>query len=262
MSKSLKSLFYGIIKEKYAIELMLGAFAVVFITIFVNIIGEDTPLTMYEVFSDPNFGSLITLVYMLAPVVSVICICRDFDDKTVNYEIMGGIKRRDVFLSRYLTAMILGIGTVVLAIFGPMALGSIIWGFGNTSQAGYLLFRYLLFIIASIRELSFVCLVCFITRKTMGGCMIPGLFLTITIAASTYLPVKDKTMTAFTNAMEAVNPQIDYIYNISQSGIVEHQIFDLTVDPLFAVKTIVISLVMTTLYGLLSWLFFKTDDME
>ena len=129
---------------------------VVFITIFVNIIGEDTPLTMYEVFSNPNFGSLMNLVFMIAPVVSVICICRDFDDKTVNYEIMGGIKRRDVFLSRYLTAMILGGITTVAAIFVPMALGSIIWGFGNTSQAGYLLFRYLLFIIATIRELSFV----------------------------------------------------------------------------------------------------------
>lgn len=262
MSKSLKSLFYGMIKEKYVIELMIGSIAVVFITILVNAIGDDTPLTMFDTFSNPDFGSLMRLVFMIAPLTSILCICRDFDDKTVNYEITGGAKRLEVFLTRYLTAMIIGGITVSLSVFVPMLLGTILCGFGNTSQAGSLIFRYILFVIASLREISFVCFICFIVRKSKLSVVVPGVLYTITLVVSIYLPTKDKTMTAFTNAMEAVNPKIDYIYNISQTGIAENMIFDVNVAPEFVVKTIIMSITLAAVYGLLAWVFFKSDDME
>lgn len=262
MSKSIKSLLYGIKKEKFIPEIMIGLTAVTFLLLFVNQIFEKNQYTMLFLYTDNDFSSFFYMILFIAPVTAVLCICRDFDDRTVYYEISGGARRKDVFKSRFIPAMIFGTLTLFFAILIPFIIGSFIWGLGDSSILGNVLLRYSLFLLSGIRVTAFACFISFLIRKSKAATIILLSSLLCISTLSIIFKAVDPTALAITNAFEAMSFEYDSTYNIFSSGIVQYSIPITTISTAFTVKTIAMSLIFTGVYAFLSWSFFKTDDME
>ncbi len=259
MKEEFKSLAYGIFHNPIFFKALIGIVLVILVISGCPVMMNGGDMTMEEEYSD----ILAMIAYMsmiLTGCAAAYIFCDDFGDKTLNYEILIGKSRRQVYLARIIVAMsiaIIGYVCVVLSI----ALSISIWGFGSAESEKWLFIRLLMLGFEHIRTAAFLILACQVvkTMTTAFGAM--GLIYLPMIVAMligedriSYLPIG-------TAVQHLATPELQNKYNIAIGGIKQYARYDWSLSGSIIAEVIVTSILFTALYLFLGWIYFKKDDL-
>lgn len=152
----IRSQFYQLKKDILAWGVTLLALAATFI---MNLDSFEEKMTGSQVTTlmSENMCIMAGMLVLLIIVANVMG--KDFMDKTINYEIMSGHTRKDVFFGRLIVATTVGVICSFLVIIAVPVTLTIVNGWGNTMELQGVLIRFSLVFITLFRiawELAFL----------------------------------------------------------------------------------------------------------
>lgn len=246
------------------------------LTIYILIVGLVVPLLVASMNSGTGIESLTGSIAManLGEVVFVMLgailliltsrICGwDQADKTMNYEVLSGHSRSEVFFARVLVSLLWGgvIG-MVIAIF-PVLLCTIISGWGVNMNLSDIVLRYLLLLFPIFRLICEFILLTFLLRDCYKTMLIGWVFYDVTIiGAMIYEEVTDYTMTVqfaglnISYLMEFSNAKIEYINGEDVS------VYVTAIEPSVALATILVSLLVGAACLMIGYAVFRREDIH
>ena len=259
MKEEFKSLTYGIFHNPIFAKVLIALVLVILIMSGGPVMLNGGELTMEEEYSQV-LSMIATMVMMLSACVAAYIFCDDFNDKTLNYEILIGKKRRQVYLARIIVALSVVI-TVYLCVVLTIALSIYIWGFGSAESKKWLFIRLLMLGLENIRAAAFLIFVSQIV-KTMrnafsgAGLLFLPMILSALIGANrvSYL----LTMSAVTNL---ATPGLQSTYNVALGGIKQYMRNDWSLSGDIIAEVVITGVLLTALYLFLGWIYFKRDDL-
>ena len=153
MKNIMKSQLYQLRKERLVWLVYIGLLLMPIANIFLQ--GELTLEGDYptQAFLAENgfFYVFVSLMFLFT--LAGFAGCGDFLDKTVNYELMTGHKRIEVYLGRVIPCLIVGvIGFAVMTAL-PLIVNTAMHGWGTKLDIGEMVLRYCLLIFPIIRIL-------------------------------------------------------------------------------------------------------------
>lgn len=138
MLNIMKSQVYQLLRDK----LMWMIIIVVFLmSIFSSMEHFDLQTTGSEM-----VATLSSFIFMFANIITLVVVAnvmgKDFMDKTLNYEIMSGHSRGEVFFGRMIVALAVGPLLSFLALIFIPVLFSCLYGWGNSMDLSGVIWRY------------------------------------------------------------------------------------------------------------------------
>ena len=145
----------------------------------------------------------------------------DLKDKTINYEVLTGKKRRNSYFGRLFFSVIVGAIVYILFTVLPVCIITSVYGWGHTLPLNEGIMRTALGFIPVIRMICFFAAITFITRSYLGAVALG--FLTILIESlivmisdEGLLPFSIKNLSPFlsmasSSVIEKYNMKLDYI---------------------------------------------------
>ncbi len=254
MNNIMKSQVYQLRKDKIT---KIAFFMVLFIQI-TNPILNNISSTLEKTACIYIVENIQTLTMMpllfLAILVGTICTA-DFTDKTLNYEIMTGHTRLELFLGRVIPCIVLG--TVMSLIFMalPVVITSVILGWGTEISIGDMVFRLVLFLFPVIRIICELIFVAFLVKNpyiVMGA----GYFAVMLVGV---LVTKKSCMLGMTNINLLSNFNLYSVFNLNGKKFI---VYDLSLGIDNILGTIFLSLFFGAVFLFLAYHFFKTDDLN
>lgn len=113
-------------------------------------------------------GLLPVLFSMLAlAFVTVIC-SSDIEDKTINYEVLTGTRRSDVYFGRTLMSMIMSILCCLATVILPMLCVTAVNGWGHTMTVSDVALRIAAMIFPIVRLTAFYALIAFLIKNKVA----------------------------------------------------------------------------------------------
>ena len=183
----------------------------------------------------------------------------DFMDKTMNYEILSGHTRREVFFGRVIPTLIIGtVGTMFLIALPIVAEVILMGGWGDKVNFTDMLLRYLLMAFPIARIICEFILLTFIIKNpyiVMGISYVACIILGMNVPAT-----RDH---CFVLGMTNIN-KITAIEQWTSFGLGGdlHYIYETGLSADFVVPTILVSVIIGGIALLLGYTFFKNDDMH
>ncbi|MBO4867376.1 MAG: hypothetical protein J5582_12595 [Ruminococcus sp.] len=111
-------------------------------------------------------GEINSVVIPVIIMIYTAMICGgDLSDKTVNYEMLSGIKRRDVFFGRFFVVLTVNILVYIVITALPMLTFSCLNGWGHTMAVKEVLIRYIAGLLPLIRFTSFYTFLTFLMHN-------------------------------------------------------------------------------------------------
>lgn len=222
-------------------------------------------LTGSEYFSYSMATFCIPVVMFIIIITTRIC-GWDYADKTMNYEILIGHNRKEVFFSRIWVSFLWCMPIAVLGFILPPFVLSLINGWGIRMDMGDMILRCALSILVIFRMYCECVLLTFLTKSCYIGLLVSFLFIEMGGTVPMWLEeiggIKvGNFVTAFSmaNFVDLVTP-VKYGWEYINGK--DEMVFDMTVDPSFAAVTIIVSLVAGIGCILISYLYFKKSDMK
>ncbi len=263
MQNIIKSLHYQTKRDNvtyYAFLALILCYAMVF-----SDLSNPLALTGSEYFAASQ--ALFCLPVSVFLVILCTRICGwDYVDKTLNYEILIGHNRKEVFFSRVWVSFIWCVPVAVLSFILPPLVLSLINGWGIYIDMGDMIFRCVLAVFTIFRIYCECVLLTFLTKSCYLGLIVSFLFVEIgsiiPIAFEEIGRIKLRNfVTAFSmaNFQELVTPEN---YSFQYINGKDEMLFDMSVDPSFAAETIIVSLVAGIGCILISYLYFRKSDMK
>lgn len=252
MCEIIKSLFY---KEKNNVIIYLMILCVIILPVL-NISNiSDTKITG-SVLAVNNIGSCFYYL-LLCLVISGIVIGSDFIDKTINYEIMSGHNKEQMYFGRLIVAFIITILSLFVALVVPFILVSLKDGWGETIYLKDFVIRVLLMVFPIFKFISLIQLLSFVLKNHYGaiGFGFAVAFMEFTLSSFDAIPevfnkflIFDnlKTLFTFETKINEVGA-ISYISNISNSDMMNIIIANISIGFCFV---------------MIGYLFFKKSDLE
>lgn len=258
MLNIIKSQLYGV---RHNIVTYIGtALAIVaLITGTINtldMINGETP-TGSLIFAASGELNSITSFIIVAMVAS--CVSGwDFDDKTVNYEILYGHSRKQVFWARTLTSVVLSIITGMIFMIAPTLIFTVMNGWGYAISVKEAVIRLILMLFPILRLSAFAVFLAFLVRKSWGAATICVIALYIEIFISLFEELESHYILA-SNMMEIMS------FSNSSMGFVDDKdvvIFKDILSSQFIGITIVLSLIMTAGTLLAGYAIFRKRNLQ
>ena len=211
--------------------------------------GEEAAITM-------NMFMLLSQFFMY---IFTAQMCgADFTDKTMNYEIMSGHTRAQVFFGRVIPCILIGtLGSLIL-IAAPVAVEVAMLGWGDKIKFSDILIRFMFMIFPIERIISEYVFLSYIIKNpyiVMGISYVLCIVLGINIPeGQLYSPILGMSNL---NMLSYVDSWVSYglgddMYYIYETALTSGQI----------ISTVVISLVFISGSLFLGYSFFKNDDMH
>lgn len=169
MFNIIKSQIYGIMHNIFT-YIGFALTIVVIISGMINnldMLGSETPTGSLFFATSGEFMSLG--VFIIVGIVASCVSGWDFDDKTINYEILYGHSRCQVYWSRTFTAVVFGIISGMLFIITPSLIFTIINGWGYAIPLKEAVIRCLLALLPILRISAFAVFLSFLIRKSWGA---------------------------------------------------------------------------------------------
>ena len=183
----------------------------------------------------------------------------DFTDKTMNYEIMAGHTRREVYFGRVIPTIIIGtVGTMLLMVLPIVADVIIMGGWGDKVNFTDILLRHLLMIFPIARVICEFIFLTFIIKN-------PYIVMGISYVACILLGMNVPTTTDHCFVLGMTNINAIAVINEWQSfglGGDLHYIYETGLSADFVIPTIIVSVIIGAIALLLGYTFFKNDDMH
>lgn len=183
----------------------------------------------------------------------------DFTDKTMNYEIMAGHTRREVYFGRVIPTLIIGTLVTMLIIAVSIAADVIIiGGWGDKVNFTDMLMRYLLMAFPIARV---ICEFIFLTFIIKNPYIVMGISYVLCIVLGMSVPIT--TDRCFVLGMTNINA-ITVINEWQSFGLGGdlHYIYETALSADFVIPTILVSIIIGSIALLLGYTFFKNDDMH
>ncbi|MDE5753318.1 MAG: hypothetical protein K2H89_02040 [Oscillospiraceae bacterium] len=194
----------------------------------------------------------VSFVFLLA---GQIC-AGDFTDKTQNYEIMAGHSRSEIYCSRVILSLILGILSGMLLVVVPVVAAGLYYGWGEQMPVSDAVSRILLVAFPMIRMICEAVFLAFISRHPylpaiVGGGMIMLSSLGMLDQCTPLLGISNVNLLCRIEKYIVFDPQEHLLYT-----------YDASLAGTDIVGTVILSLAGGILALLLGNYFFRKDDIH
>lgn len=251
MNNIVKSQIYQLKKDR----LILSIFILVAVIEIIQVtVGEGACAESASDFIGMIGSIPYSVIYMFVAVLIARVCGADFGDKTFNYEIMSGHTRRETYISRAGISIIAGVAGVAVLANLSIVLATLIHGFGTKISVGTVVLHQVLCIFPMIRIMSFFIFLIFAIRNQYIV-MLLG-FLTFSI--SELLGTIQSYVLSITNL--AMLCRYESFSTFALSG-GEYYVYEGSLSISTIVLTIVISLVMSTFWLYVGYVFYQKDDL-
>lgn len=197
------------------------------------------------------------LLYLL--VVTANIMGNDFLDKTINYEVLSGHSRKQVYLGRVIPAVIYGIvGTMVLTALLPV-LVTVTRGFGSLMEAEGTWLRYGLLGFVFFRLVCELVFLTVITKNTYITYLIGFVFAYAQMILSILLDSGNEYLMGLGNGLKLLNFEEWSTVLLNEQ---EQIFYNSALEPELVTGTIVTSLLFGILSLILGYVYFKHDDLN
>ncbi|SDA21923.1 ABC-2 family transporter protein [Ruminococcus sp. YE71] len=207
------------------------------------------------------FSIISTFMMMLMVIVTAIVCGNDLSDRTINHELSSGTLRRDAFFGRAIPSLSVALFFTMaqyIIMYVTAVLLSDEWGYEITAAG--LLQRILLTIPIFLRIGSFYIFVCCIIKKPAAVVGIYYGLLVLENIAKGETPVKYSNLLTGLSSMSTIN-NMHYFYTFALHG-ENRMISEPFVAAGDAVQITAVSLIMTAVYLILGYSFFRRDDLR
>lgn len=165
----IKSLNYMIRHDIYTYVILIAGIACI-IPVAASISNGIDPETVTGSLSVTFFSEITSLFTFILPMFVTTRICGyDFNDKTVNYEVMYGQKRSAVFFARIITSMIYSTVIYLVISILPTALITAKYGWGYSLSKEDAILHLALGFLVLIRYTSVIAAITFSVRSSWIG---------------------------------------------------------------------------------------------
>lgn len=256
----MKAQMYQLKKDVLAFCVALLGLAVTFIA---NMEAFEQGMTGSEgmAYMGESMSALFGLLAIMVIVANVMG--KDFADKTLNYEILSGHTRKEVFFGRLVVATIPGVLCSFLTIIAfPLTL-TLINGWGNTMELSGVLVRFGLIFLTLFRiafELAFL------TTLTKNHCItylisyVLSMVQVFLLTAQTYF--EDFAVTPLLPVANCLNLLTFQDWTTFYLDETDQILYSSAVSSEMALWAIIPSVVIGGVMILLSYVFFKHDDLN
>ncbi|MBQ4524045.1 MAG: hypothetical protein IJA10_14005 [Lachnospiraceae bacterium] len=233
------------------------------ITLLMNLEAFENGLTGSEGMA--YMGESNSVIAGLLPIMVVVAnvMGKDFADKTLHYEILSGHTRKEVFFGRLVVAILPGILCSFLTIISVPVVLTVINGWGNSLELNGVLIRILLIFITLIR---IACEVAFLTILTKNHYLTYFLAYTFGMAQMLVLLIQteltDSNVTPLlpvANCIQLLTFQDWSTFYLDET---DQILYSSAVTSEMALWAIIPSIVIGGVVILLSYVFFKHDDLN
>ena len=262
MKNLIKAQLYQLKKDRLVQILFVGMLLILLVTAYMNQLLAVTvdyaidTVTGGGYFSNSLFG--VIMVGLMFVIIAVPRICGwDFTDKTTNYELMSGHIRKEVFFSRIIVSLLAGVVGWLILFCAPLAVTSIINGWGEKLPLSEALLRVMLMLFPIIRLVCELSCFTFILKNpyiTMGiG------YVLLMLQVSPMFPIKSNYLLGISNL--SMLGTIDLWTTYGLDGELNY-IFEAYLGAGDIAGTILASIAASLLSLFLGYIFFKNDDIN
>lgn len=258
MRNVMKAMNYQIIRDNFLFYSIIAG-VVPMISIFAN--GTDG---LNGGMAIVGISSGISVFMGIALVILVPRICGwDYTDKTMNYELLAGHKRADVFWGRAILSMVWGLSIAVIAVALPIVIVSLIFGWGNNLDLGNAVLRFVLMLFPLFRLVCELTLITFLIRNCYGSIICGYMYIMFStmavLFAEEFGDFKFTTQLSVANAMRLLE------FNNYTIGFVNGEdvyIYESAVESGYIAETIAVSLIGGIICLLIGYFVFKKSDVN
>ena len=190
----------------------------------------------------------------------------DYVDKTMNYELLIGHNRKEVFWSRIWVSFIWCVPITIGIIALPPVILTLINGWGIYMDMGEVILRCVLICFTIIRMYSELVLLTFLTKSCYIGLIVGYLFLEIGAMLPMLLEefgiIKADSFAVVTSGGNFIKLMTFDNYSFKYINGKDEMFFDAGVEPSLMTATIIVSLLVSAACILISWLYFRKSDMK
>jgi len=260
MKNIMKSQLIQLRKDKISRLIFIGILAVTLITVLMMV---DAALGDMNITGGEHAIGLLTMTQLLAQFFMYLFTAQacgaDFTDKTMNYEIMSGHTRREVYFGRVIPAIVIGtLGTMFLIAAPIVAEVIIVGGWGDKVSLADMLQRLLLMAFPIARM---ICEFVFLTFIIKNPYIVMGIsYLLCVILGMNIHGSWDHCFVLGMSNLSAITV-IDRWNSFGLGGDL-YYIYETGLSPDFVLPTIIVSVVVGAAALLLGYTFFKNDDMH
>ena len=187
----------------------------------------------------------------------------DLGDKTINYEIMAGHARKEVYFGRVMVSLGWSIAGGMTILLLPLLAAEILFGWGNNMNPGDAIIRCILALFPLFRIACGFILLTFLLKNCYMAMMIGWVLFAVTMIVNMcYQEFTGRILTfhsGFTN--------LTYIFDFSSFkfmfiGGEDIPVYAATVSPSMTAGTAAVSLLMGIVYIAAGYVFFCRQDMD
>ncbi len=221
---------------------------------------DITPSFLY---GEQYFSEMFAVYSIAVLILTSKAVGGDAGDKTINFELMSGHGRGISFAARTISGFLWGTVLVGIAFYLPMLIMGVINGWGLETDMNNVLLRSVLAVFPMIRMTAFIILVTSVLRSAgkgiaIGYVIFMGVSLVWSILQETEVKLADY-ISGLSNGAMLFMPD-NYKEKIIEG--MKVKIIDTAVSGETAVKTILISLVMTAVYITAAYMNYKKKDRD
>lgn len=244
----------------------------IFITVFLSVVTVLMVVSLMEpeISLTEQIKKLPAILYftvIMDLMASAFIVCSacgsDFGDRTVNYELLSGHTRRQVYFGKIAASLIYGMTASALIIIIPLASFGIFGSFGDDIEWGGALVRFLLVEMIFLRMFCELAAATFLFKNEGAANIIVsivslgGYFLAGRINSSV------SCLFGISNLMDVLNLTERESYTISSDfNIIQVTAFRYMPEPELIIKTVICSAAACVLSLTAGYLAFSEDDMK
>ncbi|MCM1495916.1 MAG: ABC transporter permease [Bacteroides sp.] len=253
----IRAQLYQLKRDKMVWGIFLFALVLNGIFSFTNMTDMDEELS--GSLTVASMGSMYCMAGMIVILIVVANVMgKDFIDKTLNYEILSGHSRREVYFGRFITAVLIGPVISFLVIAAVPLVMTLIFGWGTTIELEGVLVRYALIFFTLVQIACELALITILTKNPyvtyLAGFIlgyIQMMFFTVRTEFPDWFAERDFSMLSIWHCMDLLSFQdmTTFLY----SSEVEASAIWLSIG---------ISLILGGIIILAGYLYFRRDDLN
>ncbi len=264
MQNIIKSQNYQLKRDNFIIYIFL--FVAFFLYLMITItITDGTDISEFT--GSVFFLSLSVFNPIIIPCMTLMLTSRicgwDYTDKTMNYEILIGHSRKEVYWSRIL----LSIPWCVIGYYAFVSLFAVVFslinGWGNSTELKQVIFQYFILLFPLLRMICEFALLTFLLKNCylamIIGYLLYELSFGIVMIIEEFTDVNITTLLSSANIseiLECCNGKMGYINGE------DVMIYDISFESSFVTETIIVSVVAGTICLIAGYFFFRKSDMK
>lgn len=265
MKGIIKSQFYQLKHERLLMLVFVVLFAFMLIQAFLlSGMADNQTTDMY--LADNNFSMIFTALTFPFAATGFMC-GSDFRDKTLNYEIMSGHMRYEIYFGRVVPCLIVSVLGFLVLMFAPILQNTLMHGWGTEIRMDHMLIRIAMLAFPVLRLSCMAVFITFFCKNryilTGIGCMYFMVFELLLNALGVVQAAAEgiySGILSYTSITMLLTLDSWHTYGLEAADI--NYIFDASLSGGEIASTVIFSLAFSALFLGMGYVFFKNDDLN